>query len=73
VTDTHQPKQVGHPFSVTEIKKIGRSTTTPGKALDMTTMEANMAIPPLLAWIEKEAPHCMRYALTLSKGVCHPS
>jgi hypothetical protein len=60
VTDTHKPKPVGHLFSVTEMKKRGSSTTTRGKALDMTTMEANIAIPPLLTWIEEEdgSLHC---------------
>ena len=53
-TDTNQPKPIGHHISVIEVKKRGSSTTTRGNALDLTTMEANMAIPPLLTLIEEE-------------------
>jgi hypothetical protein len=54
VPKINQPKPVGHTFSVIEMKKNGSSATTRGNALDTTTVEAKMAIPSLLTWIEEE-------------------
>jgi hypothetical protein len=36
------------------MKKSDRSATAGGNALDTTTVEAKMAIPSLLTWIEEE-------------------
>ena len=50
----NQPKSVGHPFSIVEVKKSDRCATTGGNAFDKTTVEAKMAIPSLLAWMKEE-------------------
>ena len=50
----NQPKAVGHSFRIIEMKKRGSSAPTCGNALDKTTVEAKMAIPSLLTWIEEE-------------------
>jgi hypothetical protein len=54
VANINQPKPVGHTFGVIEMKKRDRSATTSSNALDTTTAEAKMAIPPLPTWIEEE-------------------
>ena len=54
VAKINQPKSVGHPFSIVEVKKSDRCATTGGNAFDKTTVEAKMAIPSLLAWMKEE-------------------
>jgi len=54
VPKINQPESVGHTFRVVEVKKRNCSATTRGNALDTTAVEAKMAIPPLLTWIEEE-------------------
>jgi hypothetical protein len=54
VAQINQPKAVGHSFSIVEMKKRDSRTTTGGNAFDTTTVEAKMAIPSLLTWIEEE-------------------
>jgi len=54
VANINQPKSVGHPFSIIEMKKGDSSATTRGNAFDKSTVEAEMAIPSLFTWIKEE-------------------
>ena len=54
VANINQPKAVGYPFNIVEMKKCDRRTTTGGKAFDTTTIKAKMTLPALLTWIEEE-------------------
>jgi hypothetical protein len=54
VAKINQPKAVGHPFNLIEMKKRDSSAPTRGNAFDKSAVEAKMAIPPLLTWIEEE-------------------
>ena len=54
VANINQPKSVGYPFSIVEVKKRDCSATAGGNTLDKTTVEAKMAIPSLLTWMKEE-------------------
>ncbi len=50
----NQPKAVGHSFRIIEMKKSDCSAPTCGNAFNQSAIEAKMAIPSLLTWIEEE-------------------
>ncbi len=54
MTQINQPKAVGHSFRIIEMKKSDSSATTCGHAFDQSAVEAKMAMPSLLTWIEEE-------------------
>ncbi len=54
MANVNQPKAVGHPFGIIEVKKSDSCATTCGHAFDKTTVEAKMAIPSLLTWMKEE-------------------
>jgi len=54
VAKINQPKSVGQPFGIVEVKKRDCSTTAGSNVLDKTTIEAKMAFPSLLTWMKEE-------------------
>jgi len=54
VAQINQPKSVGHPFRIIEMKKSHSRATTCGNAFNQSAVEAKMAIPSLLTWMEEE-------------------
>ena len=54
VANINQPKAVGYPFSIVEMKKCDSRTTTSGNAFDTTTIVAKMPLPALLTGIVEE-------------------
>ena len=49
-----QPQSVGYPISIVEVEKRDRGTPTRGNILNQGAVEAKVAIPLLLAWVEEE-------------------
>ena len=49
-----QPQSVGYPISIVEVEKRDRGTPTRGNTLNQGAVEAKVAIPLLLAWVEEE-------------------
>ena len=50
----NQPKAVGHSFRIIEMKKSDSSAPTCSNAFNQRAIEAKLALPSLLTWIEEE-------------------
>jgi hypothetical protein len=54
VAHLNQPKAVSHSLRISEMKKRDGCTPTCGYTFNQCAIEANMAMPSLLTWMEEE-------------------
>ena len=54
MAERNQPEAVRYPFGIIEVKKRDSGAPTGGNPFDTTAVEAKMAIPSLLSWVEEE-------------------
>ena len=54
VAKPNQPQSVGYPISIVEVEKSDSRAPSCGNTFNQSAVEAKVAIPPLLTWIEEK-------------------